>query len=212
MTAEDILAEDVVIDIIPKLFCVLAYSFRTAETDPFIRPGSPHDLVEMVFDCCEKSKILHPGIHGNKLTDLPAEAGGGLLIAAAEKHLLVFTDSIKLDCLRILRNKFLTVVVLQKTFFPKPLAGNQQRIAGKHGRGLVGAFAVAGRTDGQNLPDGHAGGLKEVRKFICFLSHRADSAGRGERRDVHQNTAGAHRIPSFQENSLRVLALGQGFT
>ena len=44
----------------------------------------------------------------------------------------------------------------QETFFPEALTGNQQRIAGKYGRRLVGAFTVSGWSDGKYLPDSHS--------------------------------------------------------
>ena len=50
---------------------------------------------------------------------------------------------------------------------------------------LIGAVAVAGRPNGQDLPVALAGLVKKIGKIIGCFAERADAVGRGQGGNVH---------------------------
>ena len=74
---------------------------------------------------------------------------------------------------------------------------NEVGVAGKGGEALVGAVAIAGGAQGQQLPVLLAGGPEEIGKGVGLPSQGADAVGGGEGGDMHEDTAVAVHSPSL---------------
>ena len=69
-------------------------------------------------------------------------------------------------------------------------------VAGKGGEGLVGGVAVAGGTDGQDLPVGLSRRRQTVREVPGGRAQRAESVRGGQRGDRHQDSRCSHVVKS----------------
>ena len=66
-------------------------------------------------------------------------------------------------------------------------------VACEGGTGLVGRVAVAGRSQGQNLPHGLACLLQKINKSEGLFAHGTDAVRSREAGNMHQNTAASHK-------------------
>ena len=81
---------------------------------------------------------------------------------------------------------------LQKAFLLQGLKADKVRVARKRGAALVGAVAVAGGAQGQDLPDGLARLSQKVHKMIRLGAEAANAVRAGQAGDRHQNTGFTH--------------------
>ena len=87
----------------------------------------------------------------------------------------------------------------QHPFLHQCIQTDEIRIARKGGKALIGAVAVAGNTQRQDLPVGLPGFLEPVHKVVCFLRKAADAVRGRQTADGQQNacTSLHLRLPSF---------------
>ena len=92
---------------------------------------------------------------------------------------VVHTSGVRapIDCIDLLARE--QPVLLQK------VEVDEIRVARAGAEALIGAVAVAGRADGQDLPVALTGMVQEIGKVIGGFAQRADAIGRGQRRNVH---------------------------
>ena len=67
---EQILAEDMIVNLLRELLPVSFDRFRFPETDIRVRPFCPHHAAEVVFECRKQGEIIDPGVIPDKLADL----------------------------------------------------------------------------------------------------------------------------------------------
>src|SRR5439155_3620820 len=90
--------------------------------------------------------------------------------------------------------KFGNVIELalgKQAIVAQPLRRNQQRIARVRRVTTVRRIAVAGRIEGQDLPEANAGALRPVEKSDQLIAEVADTKTSGQRRRMQQKAGGA---------------------
>ena len=87
----------------------------------------------------------------------------------------------------------------QHPFLHQSIQTDEIRIARKGGKALIGAVAVAGHAQRQDLPVGLPGFLEPVHKVVCFLREAADAVRGRQTADGQQNacTSLHLHVPSF---------------
>ena len=87
----------------------------------------------------------------------------------------------------------------QHTFFHQCVQTDEIRVARKGGKALVGAVAVAGHPQRQDLPVGLSGLLEPIHKVVCFLREAADAVRGRQTADGQQNACTSLHLllPSF---------------
>ena len=88
-----------------------------------------------------------------------------------------------------------TVIIAgQQTFLDELIQIDQIMVACEGGAGLIRGIAVAGGSQGQDLPVLLTGILQKIHKTESFLTHGADTIRTGKRSNVHQNATFAHKL------------------
>ena len=195
---EDVLAEDVVAHLHVQIGAVLGNCLGLAQNDVAVRPLRPHIVAEGAFHGGEQGKVLHPIVFAHEGSQLIRQLAFAFFKGTAKQALLVPADGLEFDLLVLAGGVQITVIQGNQALLGQLFDGNQHGVAREYAGGLVGAFTVAGRAHGENLPDAHAALFEEIGKGVCFLAQGSDAARAGQGGDVQQQTALAHLYPSFQ--------------
>ena len=75
--------------------------------------------------------------------------------------------------------------------------GNQERVAGKGGKGLIRRIGKAGRPQGQHLPQGLPGLRQELNKAHGLRAEVADAMAAGKRGGVQQDATLTREAHTF---------------
>ena len=90
--------------------------------------------------------------------------------------------------------KLLDLILGEQSLFDEGIEVDHVRVARVGREALVGAVAVAGRSDGQDLPEGLACLLQKISEFSGVFADRAYAVGRGQRGDRHEHTGNSCHI------------------
>jgi hypothetical protein len=80
----------------------------------------------------------------------------------------------------------------EQAFFLQGIKVDEVGVARKGGAALIGAVAVAGGAQGQQLPDLLPGSGQKIHKFECFLAKAANSIRAGQAGHRHQDSTFTH--------------------
>ena len=161
-------------------------------------PLVPGLAAEFVFQRHEQGEIGQPVavlLRKAGVVLARGEAGVGLAqhvqaVAVQQAEVSLVIGHVPLDAFQVGLGK--------QTILHQTVEVNQIVVPGEGGAGLIGGVAVAGGSQGQNLPIALAGFFQKVNEFVCFAAHGAHAVRTGQTGDVHQNAAGSHIIiPHF---------------
>ena len=88
--------------------------------------------------------------------------------------------------------KGLGLSLFQKAVGKQQAGVDEIGVCRKGGKTLIGAVAVAGGADGQDLPVALAGGGEKIHKTLCLFAQRADAVRPRQAGQGQQDARGSH--------------------
>ena len=183
-----------------QLPAVVVHGGLPAQTD-VLGPLNPRFALKAALDRHEQGKIVQPPLvflAERRKCLVVADVAAGVGQPQQAAPLCVETAVVDVICLAAKVCLF-ALGGSQRPFLHQSIQTDEIRIARKGGKTLIGAVAVAGHAQRQDLPVGLPGFLEPVHKVVCFLREAADAVRGRQTADGQQNacTSLHLRLPSF---------------
>ena len=142
LVEEQVLAEDVVVDLVRQLLFVLRHGLGLAQADVLVRPVHPGDLAELRLDGAEQGVAAHPGVVGLEGRDLLAQVVEGGLEGLAQQRVALGLHGHVIHPVGGFQG--LVAAPGQYALGLQHVEVDHQRVAREGAGALVGGFRVAG--------------------------------------------------------------------
>ena len=181
-----------ILDVEVQLPAVVIQGIVIAQAD-VLGPLVPALAVEEILQGHKEGIVLQPpAIVGGELLIFGILTDPAALIGHGQQDLSAVIEGGVVDVILLVAEEHaVALVIAQNTLGDQGLQIDEVGVAGKGGEGLVGAVAVAGGMDGQDLPVGLSGIPEEVHEFVGLQVEAADAVLTRQAGNGHQNTRGS---------------------
>ena len=200
LLVEEVLQVDIEVDIFLQLQRVLGDGLRLSQADGAVGPVQPALHLEVLLDRHVQGVVGQPALvllqEGLHLFVVPAVA---VFKSGAQDGKAAFVDLAVVHIAGVAAPvDALQIAPGQQVIFHQQIQVDEIGVSGEGGEALVGAVALAGGAQGQQLPVLLAGSVEKVSESVGLFSQGADAVVGGQGRDGHEDTAAAiHKHHSF---------------